>query len=85
MIGGAGNRARIERLERQVQLQQEVIARLCAELRIEPPAVVSIYQVDAEERMLVAQGKKIEAIKHHRQRTGSSLLEAKQAIERSAP
>lgn len=38
--------------------------------------------LDAQERSLIAQGKKIEAIKHHRDRTGSSLKEAHDAVER---
>ncbi len=74
---------RIARLEGTVRRQQSVITELCHRLGIEPPAADPTQTLDETELDLLAHGKKIEAIKHHRQRTGSGLLEAKEAVERS--
>ncbi len=83
MFGIEALTARISRLEGTVLRQQSVITELCRRLDIEPPAADPKQTLDVAELDLLAQGKKIEAIKHHRRRTGSGLLEAKEAVERS--
>ncbi|HIW28524.1 MAG TPA: hypothetical protein H9987_00740 [Candidatus Luteococcus avicola] len=83
MFGIEALTARISRLEGTVLRQQSVITELCQRLDIEPPAADPRQTLDETELDLLAHGKKIEAIKHHRQRTGSGLLEATQAVERS--
>ncbi|MGV8847572.1 hypothetical protein [Tessaracoccus sp.] len=40
-------------------------------------------RLDAEELHLVHAGELIHAIKHHRERTGSSLLQAKEAVDKA--
>ncbi len=53
------------------------------ELGIDPVVVDPMGQLDAEELALVRAGETIHAIKHHRERTGSSLLQAKEAVDRA--
>lgn len=74
---------RIERLESQVRAQGEAINTMAQQLGIDPVAVDPIGQLDAEELNLVRAGKMIPAIKHHRERTGCSLLQAKDAADRA--
>ncbi len=74
---------RVARLEGRVRVQDEVINQLCARLGIDPVAADPLGQVDTEERLLISQGKHIHAIKHHRERTGSTLRQAKEAIDRA--
>lgn len=47
------------------------------------PVAVDPMDLDAEEFALIADGRVVEAIKHHRERTGSSLLQSKQAADRA--
>ncbi len=56
---------------------------MAQQLGIDPAANDPMGQLDAEELNLVRGGKVIHAIKHHRERTGSSLLEAKEAVDRA--
>ena len=69
---------RISRLEAQV-------ARLYAHLGLDPGvdrfAEVSAGGLDADIQQLVTDGRKINAIKLYRERTGVGLAEAKDAIE----
>ncbi|REK88826.1 hypothetical protein DY245_19355 [Streptomyces inhibens] len=62
---------RLQRLERKVDL-------LLAHAGIEEPQDARMAEIDE----LLAQGKKIQAIKVHRELTGSGLAEAKEAVER---
>ncbi|MGW1378260.1 ribosomal protein L7/L12 [Streptomyces sp. NPDC002446] len=62
---------RLQRLERKVDL-------LLAEAGVQEPADPRMAEIDD----LLAQGKKIQAIKVHRELTGSGLAEAKEAVER---
>ncbi|MFG2528115.1 ribosomal protein L7/L12 [Streptomyces sp. NPDC048516] len=62
---------RLQRLERKVDL-------LLAQAGICEPEDPRMAELDA----LLAQGKKIQAIKVHREVTGSGLAEAKEAVER---
>lgn len=78
---GLGTQARIARLESRVRTQQATIDLLCERAGISPRQADPLGTVDDEERRLIAAGKQIQAIKHHRERTGSSLIEAKQAVD----
>ncbi len=83
-IFGAGElERRVERLERRARAQDGVLNELCARLGIDPLTVDPVGQVDAEERRLIAEGKVIHAVKHHRERTGATLRQAKEAIDRA--
>jgi ribosomal protein L7/L12 len=62
---------RLARLERKVDL-------LLAHAGVEQPQDPRLAQIDD----LLAQGKKIQAIKVHRELTGSDLAEAKEEVER---
>ncbi|MEU9122696.1 ribosomal protein L7/L12 [Streptomyces sp. NPDC048506] len=62
---------RLQRLERKVDL-------LLAEAGVQEPEDPRMAEIDA----LLAQGKKIQAIKVHREVTGDGLAEAKEAVER---
>ncbi|MET7797931.1 ribosomal protein L7/L12 [Streptomyces decoyicus] len=62
---------RLQRLERKVDL-------LLAHAGVAEPEDPKLAEIDD----LLAQGKKIQAIKVHREVTGSDLVEAKEAVER---
>ncbi|MFD0164614.1 ribosomal protein L7/L12 [Streptomyces decoyicus] len=62
---------RLQRLERKVDL-------LLAHAGVAEPEDPKMAEIDD----LLAQGKKIQAIKVHREVTGSDLVEAKEAVER---
>ncbi|MEV7382737.1 ribosomal protein L7/L12 [Streptomyces lydicus] len=62
---------RLGRLERKVDL-------LLAHAGVEEPQDPRMAEIDE----LLARGKKIQAIKVHRELTGSGLAEAKEAVER---
>ncbi|MFF4606670.1 hypothetical protein ACFY12_28545 [Streptomyces sp. NPDC001339] len=62
---------RLRRLEQKVDL-------LLAEAGVQEPEDPRMAEIDD----LLAQGKKIQAIKVHRELTGSGLVEAKEEIER---
>ncbi|MDC7338755.1 ribosomal protein L7/L12 [Streptomyces lydicus] len=62
---------RLGRLERKVDL-------LLAHAGVEEPQDPRMAEIDE----LLARGKKIQAIKVHRELTGSGLVEAKEAVER---
>ncbi|QIK08545.1 hypothetical protein G7Z12_23470 [Streptomyces sp. ID38640] len=62
---------RLKQLERKVDL-------LLAHAGVEEPQDARMAEID----QLLTQGKKIQAIKVHREVTGSGLAEAKEAVER---
>lgn len=80
MFGGR-QQQRLDRLEARIRSQDAVLRALCARVGIDPADLDPVSTLDEEERALLAEGKDIAAIKHHRQRTGSSLLEAKRAVD----
>ena len=82
MFGIENLTTRLSQLESQVQIQGEALNAMARQLGIDPVLVDQMGQLDAEELSLVRAGKPIPAIKHHRVRTGSSLLQAKEAVDR---
>lgn len=56
---------------------------MAEQLGIDPAVADPMGHLDAEELSLVRDAKPIPAIKHHRERTGSTLLQAKEAIDRA--
>lgn len=74
------NQAReIERLRRENQRLLTLVTQLKSRLGDEA-GTVDAFGVSAEERQLVAAGRKIEAIKAYRERTGADLQTARNAI-----
>lgn len=75
----------IERLQRENQrllaLVTQLKARLGEEGLGEEASKVDVFGVSAEERQLVAAGRKVEAIKAYRERTRADLVTAKNAID----
>lgn len=62
--------------------QAAEIEQLCARLSAAgADASVDAYGVNAEERTLISQGRRIEAIRKYRERTAADLLTAKNAID----
>ena len=81
-----GSGERIARLEERVRRQERLIEELCRRVGVDPAGmgIAAGLGIDAEERRLILEGKKIHAIKHYRERTGAGLREAKDAIEAAA-
>lgn len=82
------DQARLARLEMIVADQQTLINHLCAELGVDPGHVIGhrsdlqAKPVDlADIRAEVLAGRKIQAIKIYRERTGTGLKEAKEYID----
>lgn len=75
----AGTERKLVRLERRLRRMELQIDAMSDELGIET-AEVDFRPVD----LLLAQGKKVTAIKTYRDLTGASLSEAKDAVERRA-
>lgn len=75
----------IERLQRENQRLLELVTQLKARLGEEglgdEASNVDVFGVSAEERQLVAAGRKVEAIKAYRERTRADLVTAKNAID----
>lgn len=75
----------IESLQRENQrllaLVTQLKARLGEEGLGEEASNVDVFGVSAEERQLVAAGRKVEAIKAYRERTRADLVTAKNAID----
>ncbi|MFI9046740.1 ribosomal protein L7/L12 [Streptomyces sp. NPDC053427] len=65
-------------LERRLARLEEKVDRLMAHVGVEEPQDPRTAEIDR----LLAAGKKIQAIKLHREATGSGLAEAKEAVER---
>ncbi|MFJ9853537.1 hypothetical protein [Streptomyces sp. NPDC101150] len=73
------NDRRFKAMDRRLQLLERKMDLLLAHHGVEgPPEDPAFKEIDA----LLAQGKKIHAIKLHREATGSGLAEAKEAVER---
>ncbi|MGC5626823.1 ribosomal protein L7/L12 [Georgenia sp. Z1344] len=77
--------APIDQLEARVAAQDEIIRRLCERAGIRPADISpsTALELTASEQMLVQQGKKIEAIKEVRGRTGLGLKAAKDLVDRA--
>lgn len=75
----------IERLRRENQRLSTLVMQLQARLGDEglgdEASNVDTFGVSDEERQLAASGRKVEAIKAYRERTGADLLTAKNAID----
>lgn len=74
--------AEIDKLRAEVRRHKATIAHLRAQITsagLDPTG--DPYEVNMEERALVMAGKKIEAIKRYRERTGAGLKDAKDAID----
>ena len=86
IFGGSRDQsAEIRQLKMEVQRQFETIERLRAQLSaagINPE--VNVHGVSLSEQALAREGRKIEAIKSYRERTGASLVDAKKAIDQFA-
>ncbi|GAA2315908.1 ribosomal protein L7/L12 [Streptomyces caniferus] len=76
LISATDRRART--LERRLQRLEGKVDLLLAHAGIAEPEGPGTAEIDS----LLAQGKKIQAIKVHRETTGSGLAEAKEAVER---
>lgn len=70
----------IERLQRENQRLLALVKQLKTRLGDEA-GDVDVFGVSTEERQLVEQGRKVEAVKAYRERTGADLLTAKNAID----
>ncbi len=66
-----------------MRIQGETINVMAKRLGIDPLTVDPMGHLDPEELNLLCQGNLIQAMKHHRERTGSSLSEAKNAVDRA--
>lgn len=69
---------RSKSLERRLRQLEGKVDLLLAHAGIEEPKDARMAEID----QLLTQGKKIQAIKVHREVTGSGLAEAKEAVER---
>lgn len=70
----------IERLQRENQRLLALVKQLKTRLGDEA-GDVDVFDVSTEERQLVEAGRKVEAVKAYRERTGADLLTAKNAID----
>ncbi|MGO0576584.1 hypothetical protein [Ornithinimicrobium panacihumi] len=77
-----GNQQAIDRLEARVREHDRIIDQLCAKLGIDRAQVDPVGTLDAQEQLLVQQGRPIMAIKEYRRRTGAGLREAKDVVDR---
>ncbi|MDO5080459.1 hypothetical protein [Buchananella hordeovulneris] len=69
----------IERLRREKQRLLKLVKQL--QERLGEAGSVDTFGVSAEERQLAASGRKIEAIRAYRVRTGADVFTAKEAID----
>ncbi|MEV5479887.1 ribosomal protein L7/L12 [Streptomyces sioyaensis] len=74
----SGTDRRSKTLERRLQRLEKKVDLLLAHAGIAEPEDPRMAEIDE----LLAQDKKIQAIKVHRELTGSGLVEAKEAVER---
>lgn len=70
----------IERLQRENQRLLALVKQLKTRLGDEA-GDVDVFGVSTEERQLVEEGRKVDAVKAYRERTGADLLTAKNAID----
>lgn len=80
MFGITALHRRIDSLERRLRRQEAVMTELARRLDVDLTTSDPLAPA-AEERRLVAVGKSVRAVKHHRERTGSRLIEATEAIK----
>ncbi|MCF3145749.1 ribosomal protein L7/L12 [Streptomyces platensis] len=76
LISAADRRAKT--LERRLHRLEHKVDLLLTHAGIDEPQPAGMAEID----QLLSQGKKIQAIKVHREVTGSGLAEAKEAVER---
>lgn len=76
----ASKQQEVEKLRRENQRLQRQVLELTARLG-QQASDIDPYGVSAEERETAMSGKKIQAVKMYRERTGADLLTAKQAID----
>ncbi|MFI6766923.1 hypothetical protein [Streptomyces sp. NPDC050355] len=74
----AGTDRRSKTLDRRLKRLEQKVDLLLAHAGVEQPDDPRMAEIDD----LLAQGKTIQAIKVHRELTGSGLAEAKEAVER---
>ncbi|MFI2188965.1 ribosomal protein L7/L12 [Streptomyces sioyaensis] len=74
----SGTDRRSKTLERRLQRLEKKVDLLLAHAGVAEPEDPRMAEIDD----LLTQGKKIQAIKVHRELTGSGLAEAKEAVER---
>ncbi|TXC96682.1 ribosomal protein L7/L12 [Streptomyces sp. ISID311] len=74
----SGTDRRSKALERRLQRLEKKVDLLLAHAGVAEPEDPRMAEIDE----LLTQGKKIQAIKVHRELTGSGLAEAKEAVER---
>ncbi|MEX2972327.1 MULTISPECIES: ribosomal protein L7/L12 [Streptomyces] len=74
----SGTDRRSKTLERRLQRLEKKVDLLLAHAGVAEPEDPRMAEIDE----LLTQGKKIQAIKVHRELTGSGLVEAKEAVER---
>ncbi|MEU5544009.1 ribosomal protein L7/L12 [Streptomyces sioyaensis] len=74
----SGTDRRSKTLERRLQRLEKKVDLLLAHAGVAEPEDPRMAEIDE----LLTQGKKIQAIKVHRELTGSGLAEAKEAVER---
>ncbi|MFI1156402.1 ribosomal protein L7/L12 [Streptomyces sioyaensis] len=77
MVASATDR-RSKTLDRRLQRLEHKVDLLLAHAGVAEPEDPRMAEIDE----LLTQGKKIQAIKVHRELTGSGLVEAKEAVER---
>lgn len=79
---GGADRREVEALRRRVTQLETVVQELCRRAGSDP-AVLFDQATGVSERVrgLAAGGRKIEAIKAHREETGSGLAEAKRVVD----
>ncbi|WP_407552772.1 hypothetical protein QOM21_22900 [Streptomyces sp. Pv4-95] len=77
LVASGGDR-RTKLLDRRVQRLERKVDLLLAHVGAEEPEDPRMAEMDE----LLVRGKTVQAIKLHRELTGSSLLEAKEAVER---
>jgi ribosomal protein L7/L12 len=76
-LASAGDR-RTKLLDRRIQRLERKVDLLLAHAGAQEPEDPRMAEMDA----LLVRGKTVQAIKLHRELTGSTLLEAKEAVER---
>ncbi|MGW3008893.1 hypothetical protein ACWC9R_08635 [Streptomyces sp. NPDC001219] len=76
LVAASDRRART--LERRLRQLDRKVDLLLAQAGVEQPQDARMAEID----QLLAQGRTIQAIKMHREVTGSGLAEAKEAVER---
>ncbi len=74
----AGTDRRSKTIDRRLKRLEQKVDLLLAHAGVEQPEDPRMAEIDD----LLAQGKTIQAIKVHREATGSGLAEAKEAVER---